>query len=132
MMWVTLSKVRARASSSLTRAFLVPLKGLFIKHTFTSNGASSCKQSLIASAISSVSAVGSMSNIFTSTVETRWRTDPDTPTTSRKEESSLPLSFAAHFSSNRRSFVLVSRISPILTLNSSGFTRLLRFFKIAA
>ena len=130
-MWAAFSNFEARASFSLTKAFLVPLKGLFVIQTFTCNGAFSRKQSLIASAISSVSAMISMSNISTSTVGTRWRTDSDGPTTSRKAESSLPLSSAVHFTSTRRSFVRVSRISPILTPNSSGFTRILRFFKIA-
>ena len=66
----------------------VPLKGFFVRHTFTYYGASSRKQYLI--------------------------------TMLRKAESSLPLSSAAHFTSTRRSFVLVSRIPPP---SSVGFIR---------
>ena len=62
---------------------------------------------------------------------TRWQTDLVSQTTSRKAESNLPLSLAAHFTSTRRSVDLVSLIPPIVTPDFSGFTRLLRFFRIA-
>ena len=83
-------------------------------------------------AMSSASTVGSMSRISTSTVGTRCRTDPAAPIASRKAESKLTLCFTLHFSSTRRSFVLDSLITPTFAANSSGFTRLFRFLRIAA
>ena len=76
---------RAFASSSRTYAFLVPLKGFFVRYTFIPTDVSSWRQLLTASVTSSVSAVGSMSSISTSTVGTRWRTDPDSPTTRERQ-----------------------------------------------
>ena len=110
----------------------MPLKGFFVIDTFTIDDGSSCRQLLTASATSWNSVVGSTTRISTSTMGTRWRTDPTSPTISRKAESNLPLSFAAHFTSTRRSFELVSLIPPIVTPNSSGFMRLFTLSKIAA
>ena len=131
-MWVTFSSIRARASSSLTKVFRVPLKGLFVMDTFTSDNGSSCRQLLTASATSSSPVVGSMSMTSTLTVRTRWRTDSLPPTTFLKAESNLFLSFAEHFTSTRTPFDLVSLIPPIVTPNSSWFTQFFRLFKIAA
>ena len=119
----------ALVSSKSKYAFLVPLKGLFVMNTFTSDDVSSCRQFLTASVTSSDSSVSSISSISSSTLKTRWRTDPVSSTTSRKAESNLPLSFAAHFTSTRRYCVLVSLILLIVTSNSSGSIFLLNLKK---
>ena len=78
---------------------------------------SSWRQFLSVSWTSGTSVVGSMSRICTSTMRTRWQTDPLTPTTPRKAYSNLPLSFAAQFTSTKRSLHLVFLIPRILTPN---------------
>ena len=119
-------------TKSRQHSFLVLLKGFFVMHTFIPTDVSSCRQLLTASVTSSVSAVGPMSSISSLTVGTTWRTNPDSPTTSRKAESGFPLSSAAHFTLTWRPFVRVFWIPPILTPSSLGLTRHFRFFKIAA
>ena len=130
-MWAVFNNFRARASSILTKAFLVPLKGFFVGDTFTPDDGSSLRQLQTASSISSTSTVGSMSKFSNSTVGTRWRTNPVVPIASLKAESNLTLSLTLHCSSTRRSFVLVSLILPIFAPRLSRFTLLFRFFRTA-
>ena len=89
------------------------------------------RQLLSAPPASSITVVGSMSMISTSTMETRRRTDPLSLTTSRNAECSLPLSFAAHFIYTKRFFERISLIPRIMAPSFPGLTRLSSLLSMA-
>ena len=78
------------------KAFLVLLKGLLVIATISFDVVSSWKQLLSASSTSGTRVVEPMSRIYISTIETRWRMDPLSPT-SQKAECNLPLCLQACF-----------------------------------
>ena len=132
LMCATLINFEAHASSSRMYVLLALPKDLLVRDTIRSIADPWSKKLFTASSTSLISMLGSMSEISTSILGMKWRTDPLTPVTSLKVESSRSLSFLEHLGPTIRSLERVSLISWRVTLNSSGLNRFFRSFNMAA
>ena len=85
-MWITLSDFRAHVSFRGIYSFLVSLKGLLVRDTFSSSVDPWSKKPITASSTSSTSVLKCITAISTSILGMRWRTDPLATISSLKAE----------------------------------------------
>lgn len=132
MIWAARRIFHALYLYNLKKDLLHPLKGFCAIEPLTSNGESPPKNFLRASSRSSVSVVGSTSNIYTSIIGALWRATPFPPTAAAMAKDKFVYSSGGFSTCMRTSSFLVSLISWIFTSSSSGFTFFLRFLRTSA